>query len=76
MRPEDCRRRSSAKDEKEETPEERLQRVPHTARIGIWDIRSKALLLRMRAEAAGEFVVGDPCGQDARNRRGRTAAGE
>lgn len=39
-----------------ESPEERLQRTPHFARVGIWDIETKAPLLRLRAEAAGEVV--------------------
>jgi hypothetical protein len=43
-----------------ETEEERVQRVAHTARVGIWDIRNDKLLVRLRGEAAGEFVpVGD-----------------
>lgn len=43
-----------------ETPEERVQREAHFARVGIWDLESKTPLLRMRAEAAGMFVpVGD-----------------
>ncbi len=39
-----------------ETPEERLQRVGHRARVGIWELASGRPLLRLRAEAAGEFV--------------------
>jgi hypothetical protein len=39
-----------------ETEEERLQRLPHFARVGIWDVASKTPLLRLRAEAAGDFV--------------------
>lgn len=43
-----------------ETPEERVQREAHTARVGIWDLTSKTPLLRLRTEAAGTFVpVGD-----------------
>jgi len=43
-----------------ETEEERIQRVPHFARVGIWDIREDKPLVRLRAEASGEFVaVGD-----------------
>lgn len=45
-----------AKGEREETDEERIQRAPHVARVGIWDVRSGQLLVRLRAEAAGEFV--------------------
>jgi hypothetical protein len=40
-----------------ESPEERLQRVGHPARIGIWDLASGQQYLRLRAPAAGEFVT-------------------
>jgi hypothetical protein len=40
-----------------ETPEQVLQRTPHHARIGIWDLATKTPLLRLRAEAAAEFVA-------------------
>jgi hypothetical protein len=40
-----------------ETAEQLLQRTPHFARVGIWDIATKAPLLRLRAEAASEFVA-------------------
>jgi hypothetical protein len=39
-----------------ETPEERVQRVPHAARVGIWDLQTDKPLLRLRTQAAGEFV--------------------
>jgi len=39
-----------------ESPEERLQRVGHFARVGVWELTSGKPLLRLRAEAAGEFV--------------------
>jgi hypothetical protein len=43
-----------------ETEEERVQRVPHQARVGIWDVRDDKLLVRLRGDAAGDFVpVGD-----------------
>lgn len=43
-----------------ETEEERIQRVPHSARVGVWDVRDDKMLVRLRGEAAGEFVpVGD-----------------
>jgi hypothetical protein len=43
-----------------ETEEEIIQRVPHPARVAIWDLRDDKLLVRLRADAAGEFVpVGD-----------------
>lgn len=46
--------------ERAETEEERVQRVPHFARVGVWDVREDKPLVRLRAEAAGEFVaVGD-----------------
>lgn len=39
-----------------ESEAETLQRLPHFARIGIWDIASGTPLLRVRAVAAGEVV--------------------
>jgi hypothetical protein len=43
-----------------ETPDERVQREAHAARIGIWDLKTKTPLLRLKADAAGHFVpVGD-----------------
>jgi hypothetical protein len=43
-----------------ESEEERVQRVPHPARVGIWDVESGELLVRVRTEASGEFRnVGD-----------------
>ncbi len=39
-----------------ESPEQRLQRVPHFARIGVWDLGSKASVVRVRAQAAADFV--------------------
>jgi hypothetical protein len=43
-----------------ESEEERVQRVPHPARVGIWDVESGKLLVRVRTEASGEFrSVGD-----------------
>jgi hypothetical protein len=50
----------TAPQDPKETDEERLQRVPHRARVGIWDLRSDALLVRVSTDASGEFVpVGD-----------------
>lgn len=40
-----------------ETPEERVQRSTHHARVGIWDIKTGQPLLRLRTQAAGEFVM-------------------
>jgi hypothetical protein len=45
-----------SKEERAETDEERIQRAPHAARVGIWDVRSGHLLVRVRTEAAAEFV--------------------
>jgi hypothetical protein len=43
-----------------ESEEERVQRVPHPARVGIWDVESGKLLVRLRTEASGDFRnVGD-----------------
>ena len=39
-----------------ESPEERLQRTPHFARVGVWEIATKTPLLRLRAQAAADFV--------------------
>jgi hypothetical protein len=39
-----------------ESAEQRLQRLPHFARVGIWDVASKTPLLRLRAQAAANFV--------------------
>jgi hypothetical protein len=39
-----------------ETPEERVQRVGHPARVGIWELASGKQLLRLRSNAAGRFV--------------------
>jgi hypothetical protein len=43
-----------------ETPEERIQRVGHFARVAVWDLGESKLLLRLRAQASGEFI---PMGQ-------------
>jgi hypothetical protein len=51
---------AAARDAGLETDEERVQRVAHAARVGIWDLRSHRLLLRLRRQASGSFVpVGD-----------------
>jgi hypothetical protein len=39
-----------------ETVEERIQRTAHPARVGIWDVRDGTLVMRLRAEAGGDFV--------------------
>ena len=40
-----------------ETPEERVQRVGHPARVGIWDLSDGHQVLRLRSDAAGDFVA-------------------
>jgi hypothetical protein len=40
-----------------ETAEEVLQRTPHFARVGVWEIATKTPLLRLRAQAAADFVA-------------------
>lgn len=48
-----------------ETPEERVQRTPHFARVGVWDLKSGKLVARVRAEASGQVVpVGKRAVQD------------
>ena len=43
-----------------ESDEERLQRVPHAARIGVWNLKTGTLVARMREQAAGRVMpVGD-----------------
>jgi hypothetical protein len=43
-----------------ETPEERVQRAGHPARVGIWDLGSGRRVLRLRAQASGELVPMGP----------------
>lgn len=63
-----------------ETEEERLQRVPHMARVGIWNLETGAQLLRLRTEAAGKFVpvgktiVKNPTSQAAQQRQANSCA--
>jgi hypothetical protein len=40
-----------------ETAEQVLQRTPHFARVGVWEIATRTPLLRLRAQAAAEFVA-------------------
>ncbi len=42
--------------EPNETPHERVQRVVHPTRIGIWDLNSGDPVLRLRTEADADFV--------------------
>jgi hypothetical protein len=61
-----------APDERVESEEERVQRVDHMARVGIWDLATHRQVVRLRAEASGEFVpVGDRAVTD-----GETSAAE
>jgi hypothetical protein len=46
-----------AEPDSSETPEERLQGMAHFARVGIWDLGASEPLLRLRGEAAGDFVA-------------------
>jgi hypothetical protein len=39
-----------------ESPEERIQRVGHPARVGIWELATGKQLLRLRSNASGRFV--------------------
>ncbi len=44
----------------DEPDEQRVQRVAHAARIGIWELATGRQLVRLRGEAAGRFMpVGD-----------------
>jgi hypothetical protein len=40
-----------------ESAEERVQRMPHFARVGIWDLKSGAPVARLRAEASAQLVT-------------------
>lgn len=40
-----------------ESEAERVQRADHFARVGIWDLQTGNPILRLRAEASGEFVA-------------------
>ncbi len=44
-----------------ETIEQRIQRVPHRARVAVWDLETGKQLVRVRARADGKFV---PVGKD------------
>ncbi|HOU92512.1 MAG TPA: hypothetical protein PLU22_15775, partial [Polyangiaceae bacterium] len=39
-----------------ETVEERVQRVPHWARVGVWEIASGRQVVRLRTRADGQFI--------------------
>lgn len=63
-----------------ESEEERLQRVPHMARVGIWEIATGKPVLRLRKEASGKFVavgkavVNDPANLAAQQRQANSCA--
>jgi hypothetical protein len=40
-----------------ETPEERVQRSAHPARVSIWDLKTEQLMVRFRGVAAGRFMT-------------------
>ena len=55
-----------SKEEEQETVEERLQRTPHWARVGVWDLRNNVPIVTYRALADARFVpVGGKVVQDA-----------
>lgn len=64
----------------EETLEQRLQALPHSARVGIWDLERNERVLGLRAEAAGRFVsagqrrVDDPKTSRAQQRQANSCA--
>jgi hypothetical protein len=68
------------RDGSQETEEERLQRVEHYARIGIWDVASKKPVFRLRAVAGGKLrqmgakVVTDPDNLAAQQRQANSCA--
>ena len=63
-----------------ETDEERIQRVPHPARVGIWDITANKPVLKLRGEASGRFVpvgksmVRDPANLAAQQRQANSCS--
>jgi hypothetical protein len=56
-----------------ETDEERLQRVPHAARVGIWNLKTGEQIARMREQAAGRAI---PVGERVITREETIAAQE
>jgi hypothetical protein len=52
-----------------ETDEQRVQRVPHAARVGVWDLSDGSLELSFRTEVDGRLVTLGP-------RRNRTATND
>jgi hypothetical protein len=63
-----------------ESEDERLQRVPHMARVGVWDLQTGENLLKLRVEASGRFVpvgkvvVSDPGSVAAQKRQANSCA--
>ncbi|MGC4086551.1 MAG: hypothetical protein QM756_01390 [Polyangiaceae bacterium] len=64
----------------DESELEALQRLPHFARVGVWDVASGAPLLRIRVAAAGSFAqmgtgaVSDPITVSAQQRQVNSCA--
>jgi hypothetical protein len=60
-----------------ESESDRVQRVPHFARVGVWELPSGRLLARVRAEAAGSLrdvgTVKPPGGEESHAARSRQA---
>ncbi|HSC88883.1 MAG TPA: hypothetical protein VLC09_16485 [Polyangiaceae bacterium] len=58
----------------DETPEERIERVAHPARVGIWELPSGKLLARVSGEASGQLRDVGPqrIAQDEASQAGRT----
>jgi hypothetical protein len=63
-----------------ETEEERLQRAPHYARLGIWNVTTGKNVLKLRAQASGRFLpvgkaaVNDPAIVAAQQRQANSCA--
>ena len=52
----------------DETDEERLQRVAHTARVGVWNVQTGQQVLGLRARAGGDLMpVGKAVSRDPQN---------
>ncbi len=46
----------AAPDERQESDEERVQRAPHPARVGVWDLKRRERVVFLRAQASGMVV--------------------
>jgi hypothetical protein len=64
----------------DETMEQRLQALPHFARVGVWDLERNERVLGLRVEAAGRFVsagqrrIDDPKTSRAQQRQANSCA--